>query len=308
MKSRLLRLAQPAVSALRPSLNLRERLLLDLLLAAGSLGGRLFRAVNLRQVSGPRDPRRRLAPLLESIRRKTKDSRRSAWTAARNRLARRLARHLARPGEIKKPLGVLITYAGGGLAPDGLPPSDPLLAAAFGTAVRVFSRLYPSGVHPLGRLSFVGPRRLAELLAETRVHVRRGRKSSGRRPGLKGRELAVDPRLMAAVGRKVRYAVAPGFEARYLFYSKPGDFFWPHPDDPMYHVNVLLCLERTLPADGGRPSCFYAYDADGALRRVDLKPGGALAVEARGVLHGREPLRRGERVTLLSIELLTKPR
>jgi len=97
---------------------------------------------------------------------------------------------------------------------------------------------------------------------------------------------------MALAGRALRKAVSPGFEARYLFYSRPGDFFWPHPDDPKYAANVLLCLERRLPADGGNPSCFFAYRPDGSLERVDLKPGEAVVVEARGLVHGREPLRR----------------
>jgi len=150
----------------------------------------------------------------------------------------------------------------------------------------------------------VGPRRLARLLGETRSNARRGRRSSGRRPGPLGRALAVDPRLMAVVGRAVGGKVAPGLEARYIFYSRPGDHFWPHPDDPKYAVNVLLCLERRPPDDGGPASRFFAHRPDGTVRRLDLRPGDALAVEARGVVHGREPLRRGEKVTLLSIELL----
>lgn len=290
------------MAALRPGLSRREGLLFDLLRAAGDLGFRLPTNANLREVSGPLDPRRRLAKILGRLRR---ESGPGTWSAARDRLARKLAVELAARGDgPSRPLRVLVAYAAGALAPDGLPPTDPLLAAAFGTVILVFERLYGSGIHPLGRLPFVGRRHLAQLLAETRANARRGRKSSGRRPGLRGRELAVDPRLMEAVGRAAGKRVAPGLEARYLFYAKPGDCFWPHPDDPKYAMNVLLCLDRRPPDDGGPASCFYAFRSDGRRRRIDLRPGEALAVAARGVVHGREPLRRGERVTLLSIELL----
>lgn len=295
MTSPLARRARAAVAAVRPTLAPRERLLFDFLRAAGDLGFKLPIEVNLRETTGDRDPRLKLLPLLRRLRD------RGPWAGPRDRLARRLADVLARRGDGDyRPLRVLIAYAAGAIAPDCVPPSDPFLAAALGTVVRVFARLYPSGVHPLGRLPFV---RRSKLLAETRTNARRGRRSSGRRPGPLGRELAVDPRLMAIVGRALKKTVSPGFVARYIFYSKPGDYFWPHPDDPKYGANLILCLERTLPDDGGRPSCFFAVRPDGSLRRVDLRPGEALAVEARGVVHGREPLRRGERVTLLSIEL-----
>lgn len=299
MSSRLARLARAAVAEVRSTLSARGRSLFALILAAGDLGFRLPTNVNLREVSGDRDPRRRLEPLL---RRMQRDG--GPWTAERDRLVRRIVDVLRRRGDRDgRPLRVLVAYAGGALSPDGLPPADPILAAAFGAVVRVFPRLYRGAVRPLGRLSFVSAADLERLLRETRSNVRRGRKSSGRRPGLRGRELAVDPRLMARVGRALGRAVTPGYEARYIFYAKPGDFFWPHPDDPKYSANLLLCLERTPPSDGGRPSAFFAYPAKGARRRVDLRPGQALVAEARGILHGREPLRRGEKVTLLSIEL-----
>ena len=298
MTSKLARRARASVSALRPRLPLRERWLFDLLRAAGDLGFRLPVNSNLCEVSGVRDPRLLLAPLLDRIRRHDVRD----WAPSRNRLARRLAAEFARRGgDRSRPLLALVSYAGAALAPDGKPPVDPILAAAFGTLVRIFPKIYASGIHPLGRLPFVDT---ARLLAETKTNARRNRKASGRRPGLFGRELAVDPRLMARIGRVLKKTVSPGFEARYIFYSKPGDFFWPHPDDPKYAANVMVCLERRLPADGGRPSCFFACRPDGSIRRVELKPGEALAVEARGIVHGREPLRRGEKVTLLSIELV----
>lgn len=298
MSRRLLRSAQAAADILRPTLAPPERLLFDLILAAGKLGIRLPVNSNLREVAGVRDPRRALAPLTDRGRALRPAG---GWTRARDRLARRLAAELKRRGDREyRPLRILLAYSGGALAPDCGVPADPVLRAAFGTVVRIFPRLYPSAVHRLGRLPFVDVDR---LLRETRSSRRRDRKASGRRPGPLGRELAVDPRLMALLGRVLRKTVTPGMEARYIFYSKAGDCFWPHPDDPKYQANLLLCLERRMPADGGRPSCFYADRGDGSRTRIPLRPGDALVAEARGLLHGREPLRKGEKLTLLSIEL-----
>ena len=296
MSSRLARLARSAVSAVASRLSARERLLFDLLCAAGVLGAALPINSNLRETTGRHDPRRKLEPLLARLRRE-----KGSWTAACDGLARRLTRELARRGDKDhKPLRILVAYAGGALAPDCVLPADPHLRAAFGVVLRVFPALFDSRVRPLGRLKFADP---ARLLRETRSNRRRTRKASGRRPGPLGRELAMDARLMDLLSRTLRKTVTPGFEARYIFYEKPGDYFWPHPDDPKYQANLLLCLERRKPADGGRPSCFFSYGSDGTMRRIDLKPGEALVAEARGVVHGREPLRRGEKVTLLSIEL-----
>ena len=114
--------------------------------------------------------------------------------------------------------------------------------------------------------------------------------------------LAVDRRLMKAVTKALGFAVEPGYEARYNFYGRDGDSFWPHPDDPEYAVNVLVCLDHKRPATG-TGSALLAYRPDGSVERYELRPGAALAFEARGLVHAREPMRRGERMTMLSINV-----
>ena len=76
--------------------------------------------------------------------------------------------------------------------------------------------------------------------------------------------LAVDRRLMRAVTTALGFAVEPGYEARYNFYRRDGDYFWPHPDDPEYAVNVLVCLDHTRPANG-TGSALLAYRPDGSV-------------------------------------------
>ena len=102
--------------------------------------------------------------------------------------------------------------------------------------------------------------------------------------------------------------VTPAFGARYVFYTRPGDFFWPHPDDPEFGVNILVCISRSLPPGQSSGSAFLAYRRDGSVERHELLPGTAIAVKARGCVHGREPLVKGEHVALLSIAPIAERR
>lgn len=224
------------------------------------------------------------------------------WTATSARLVRSLARTL-RPrdkDDTYRLLRVLLGNASIALAPDCRVPTDPILLVAWKTVVALFARLYRSAIRPLGHLRWLDDSMLARLKRETTRGRVRGRYASGMRPGPAGRMLAVDRRLMKAVGKALGLSVAPGYEARYNFYGRQGDYFWPHPDDPEYAVNVLVCLEHKRPSSG-TGSALLAYRPDGSVERYELTPGSALAVEARGLVHAREPMRRGERMTMLSI-------
>ena len=148
--------------------------------------------------------------------------------------------------------------------------------------------------------------RLAALEAESRAGRRRGRRASGRRAGLSGRLLAVDPDLMRLAGRALGRPVRPGYQARYLYYTRAGDHFWPHPDDPAYDAQLLLCVDRVAPR-AGRASAFLAYRSNGAVARFWTSPGSAVLVSP-GRVHGREPVGRGESLVLLSIGLKFRSR
>jgi hypothetical protein len=293
-----------SVEAVRATLAGREQALFDLICVAGLLGQSVPNSnTNRRTMSGTRDPRNRLRRLAMRM----QDGSAREWSATRARLVRVLARELTRHerDEAYRALRVLLGSASIALAPDCLVPREPALLMAWTTVVALFARLYPSTVKPLGRLRWLDPETLAVMKRETARGRARGRHASGMRPGPAGRTLAVDPRLMKAVGRALGLPVEPGYEARYIFYRRDGDYFWPHPDDPEYAVNVLVCLDHTRPAKG-TGSALLAYRPDGSVERYELTPGSALAVEARGLVHAREPMRRGERMTMLSIAVNTR--
>jgi len=302
---RLAAAARPAVEAARRPLRGTTRDLFDLLCLAGELGRRLpYRRANTALVHGRRDPRRVLSRYLG--RRATASGRTptaAMWRHAAHRLAPHLLAHVfaATDDPVLQPVRILLGNASTTLAPDCAVPTAPPLRAAWETLIAVYGRRYGDAVRVLEPLPWLDRSALARLRREAASGVRIGRSASGQRPGLRGRLLAIDPRLMRRVGRALGRSVVPAYEARYVFYTKAGDYFFPHPDDPEHAVNVLVCLDRRPPAGGTAPSAFLAYRADGRVERHEVQPGGVVVAEARGVIHGREPLAPGERVTLLSI-------
>lgn len=292
------------VRAASASLDGRERVLFDFVCLAGQLGYNLPGDANVSLVEGPLDPRLRLRRSLAAmLRARNGSAMDGTWRTAAARLTRYLVRELESHAseEDYRRLRVLLGNASIGLAPDGAVPIEPEFRAAWNLVLDLFGRLYPSEAKSLGPLPWLHRRRLSMLRREMFAGLKKGRPASGMRPGLEGRKLAIDPRLMALASGALDKTVTPAFGARYVFYTKPGDFFWPHPDDPEFGVNILVCISRSLPPGRSTGSAFLAYRRDGSVERHELLPGTAIAVEARGCVHGREPLVEGEHVALLSI-------
>ena len=295
------------METVRPQLTGREQALFDFLCAAGQLGYRLPDGdIKLRAAAGTKDPRRRLVREFPGLLNGSGTVPRAtslAWSRASERLTRVLVKKLARTklAEEERALRILLAYATIALAPDCIVPRDPVSRAAWDTALNLFAQLFPSKVRSLGALDCVH-RRLPALRREVAAGLRKGRIASGKTPGPQGRELAVDPALIALVEKAIGKELVPGYMARFLFYTKPGDHIWPHPDDPQWAVTVLICIRHDLPPGGGTGSAFLGYHRDGSVKRYEIPPGSALAVEP-GLIHAREPVQDGERVALLSIGL-----
>lgn len=293
---------RPVLARVRGSLTGDDQLLFDFLCAAGLLGWRLpVKNISLRKAAGPKDPRRRLAREFDDVLREK--SRQGRWKQPIYTLVRLLTRELANENitDENRPLRILLAYATIGLAPDCVLPRHGLPRAAWDTAVRLFPKIFPAKVRALKTLAALRPR-LAALEADAAHGLRLGRRASGRAPGDAGKELAVDPKLVAEVGKALGRRLQPGYMARYLFYTKPGDHIWPHPDDPKFAVTLLICVAHKTPGKRSSRSALVTYPPDGTIRRYEMKAGNAIALEP-GLVHAREPVRRGEKVALLSIAL-----
>lgn len=299
---RLLPQFRKAFREFRAVLDGHERALYDLTCLAGHLGQALpTERSNTALVTGAKDPRRRLRRLATS--RPDCPTTPEAWSRAVASLTPRLVEYLGdvQKDSPKRPLRILLNNASIALAPDCEVPTEPPILAAWQFVVSLFSTLFSAQVSELGRLRWLDAPTMRALEREARPGLQRGRQASGRRPGLAGRRLAIDPRLLRRASKALRRRIVPAYEACYVYYAREGDFFWPHPDNPQYPVNILVCVHWTPPRNGARPSAFRAYYPNGSMTRHELTPGEALVAEARGVIHAREPLGPGEKVALLSI-------
>lgn len=291
-------------------------MLFDVICLSASLGYALPQDdININDLAGRLDPRPKLARGTRRIlgAEGTIVTERE-WKTAGQLLTRRLvralaARDLATPDADGnyEPLRSLLSFAPSVLALDcTVPARRPVHAAAWTVVIRVLGRLHPSAVARL-RLPWLDARRFATLAREARGAFLGGR-ASGERPGPSGRRLAVDPRLASAVAKAMHTAVVPAFIAQYVFYTREGDYFWPHTDSLRVYVNVFICLEHHVPAGQDRCSAFVGYHEDGSVERFELRAGDVIAAHTQGLVHAREPLARGERVTLLAVAMQARPR
>ena len=161
----------------------------------------------------------------------------------------------------------------------------------------------------LGRPPLIGGERLSRLIAEARaqraeatfVDGQDGQSGQGHGPpGPEARRLAADrgwTRLLEAVlGGGPRLPATGG----YLYYEQPGARISPHVDYPNFAINLLVLLEHESIAGEPR-AALVLHPPDSSPVRVLLAAGEAVALEAHGLVHEREAIREGERLTMLTL-------
>jgi hypothetical protein len=166
----------------------------------------------------------------------------------------------------------------------------------------------PAGFALLGRPPFVSDERLAELAAEA-LDMRAEAKATGSDPGQAGQLIAgpgpVARALVLDKGWNELCREALGCERRspysvsYLYYEQSGAGIVPHVDDPDFAVNVIMVVSRS--AGGDERSATVLHPAGEGPVRAVLEPGEAVLLEADGLVHAREPMQPGERVTVLTM-------
>jgi len=176
--------------------------------------------------------------------------------------------------------------------------------AAWRALQAALDALFGSGVKDLGRLPFVGGALLDSLLAEAREQLPAPEGTSRPAPGAPGRSLAglaVSAQLREAVARAVGFAVAPTYDAVYL-YDPPGSHLRTHVDTRDYELVVHLVLEHRLPRDGSQGSALVVHlPGEPGPTRLPVAPGQAVVLQGRGTIHSWEPLRDDEDRTLIAI-------
>lgn len=205
--------------------------------------------------------------------------------------------------ERREAVAEAIGIAAGRLAPDADPPAgaaEQTWRALVGTA----DRLYGSGVHALGRLDFLSDDLFALLVAESREQRPEGGEATRRAVGEAGHALAglaVSRQLREALGEALGHAVAPTYDAIYL-YEPPGSHVRTHIDARDYEVVFHLVLEHTLPGDGSEGSALVVHrPGETEPERLRFQACEAVALRGRGTIHSWEPLRDGEQRILTAV-------
>jgi hypothetical protein len=160
----------------------------------------------------------------------------------------------------------------------------------------------------LGRPGFIDRDRLAALVAEAgelrgtaqTVEGIEGVRAVAFDPGPAARRLAVDRDLTRLVERELGIPPRPPRQASYQYYDWPGAGLMPHLDKWDVVVSMVVMLEHE-PGESDRQSAFVFHPAGRPPMRIGLSPGEVIAFEGRGLVHERERVCEGERVTILVI-------
>lgn len=175
-------------------------------------------------------------------------------------------------------------------------------SAAFETVIDVLDDDSKSSILYQGFPSFIDASLIDALVAEAQER----RPTAARNPryalaygGTIGDSLASSPALAALLGKAVEGRKPAG--ARYLYYENDDDGADPHVDNKYYDVSTVLMLRHEGPV---KDSCLLLHHSGRPATRIPLTPGELVAFHAGRVVHSRERMKPGERITLLTMGFL----
>lgn len=202
---------------------------------------------------------------------------------------------------------LLLGLAAGGLTPGFARPTAPDAARALDTvsdalaSLQPYSkRISPNGIAYRGR----PPLMTDELLARLQQEARELRPTASRFEehflgcgAPLANELAVSDTLCSFVREHAGH-VEPTGVASFLYYDEEGQGIDPHIDTDIFSLNVLLMLDHHYV--DGPPSTLVVFPPHAEPQRLDLEPGEIVVMFAGSIAHGRERVRRGETVSILT--------
>ena len=209
--------------------------------------------------------------------------------------------------EEKANFKLLLGLAAGGLAPQFTKPQGGLNAVAFDTVSDTLARLQPysgrisrNGVAYRGRPDIM----TNELLTALQTEARALRPSATRSDEVflgcgapLANELAVSSKLISFVREQAGPVEATGI-ASFLYYDEPGQGIDPHIDTDIFALNVLVMLEHGYVTEP--QSALVVFPPYSEPERFELVPGEVIIMFAGSIAHGREHIKPGEHVSILT--------
>lgn len=203
-------------------------------------------------------------------------------------------------------MNLLMSVSVGGIAPHGGIPTSGVRGEAWEAGLRVLSHMHPGGLRYHGPAPIITEDLLRSLQAEAEEQ-----EEISHRTGVQelspGGPVAVAfssaPEVLDFVSKAVGHRVFPTEIGSYLFYNHTGDYLYPHVDTEVFAVNLIVMLKHDLPEGVPLPdgSCLLVWEAGKGERRVPLAVGEVAVLLASGTVHGREAIRDGEKVTIVTV-------
>lgn len=202
---------------------------------------------------------------------------------------------------------LILGLAASGLAQEAGVVLDQRRYSALGAVSRSLVELQPykaritsDGIAWKGKPSFVTPDLLRELQQEA-VAIR-GAAVDLRNHSLGcgapiANRVAMSDELTSLV-RDFAGDVSPTGIASFIFYDEKGQGISPHVDTDIFSLNVILMLKQEVVDQP--PSRLVVYPIDDVPKPVLIEEGEMVIMFAGSIVHGREPLSDGEKVTLLT--------
>ncbi len=167
------------------------------------------------------------------------------------------------------------------------------------------TRVPPDGIAYVGRPDFVTPA-LVDLLQQESRRVRseavRFHDHFVTSGAPNARSVAFSSEMIEFV-RVYAGEVEPTSKANYLYYDEPGLGIEPHVDNEEFSLNVIMMLEHEdtdAAKDQHEPSALVLYPPSAPPRRLRLQPGELVVMFADSVIHARERVKLGERISIVA--------
>jgi hypothetical protein len=202
---------------------------------------------------------------------------------------------------------LLLGLAAGGLTPGFHRPEDVREATALDTVADTLAALQPyskrisrNGVAYRGRPPFMTSALLTSLQEEANALRPSARRFDEHFLGCgapTANRLAVSDQMCTFV-REHAGDVKPTGVASFLFYDEEGQGINPHIDTDIFSLNVLLMLRHQRSAEPA--SALVLFPPHSKPERLELEPGEIVVMFAGSIAHGRERMKRGETVSILT--------
>lgn len=199
---------------------------------------------------------------------------------------------------------LLLSLAVGGLAPDSREEKSEISDAAFGIALELMSEFRDAGLIKRGRPDFMTDELLNSLIQESKE-----KREISVRPGLHylspageiGEAFSLSDTLTNYVEEALGKKVIPNGIGSYLYYEEPGDGIPAHVDSDVFSINCIIGLTHKTIKEVDKQSALVVYSNEGVPTRIVLKPGEIVLLLAGGSVHAREPVVKGEKVSIITI-------